>query len=175
MNFKYIVFFAGVLTGAAVIRFIFWPQVTEIETVVTEREVVTVEVLKVDTVIIVKGPEPVTVAPSTEPARYDSARTYSGSVPHEYGRFDWTARTEGALTDLSFKPFLTIPKTTIEKYRDSKTTKTMQARGFYAGAVAGSAFNPAPSVALTINKILITYEYQPLTGQHRAGLFAKIF
>lgn len=176
MRREYITFIVGILVGGAVIRFFFWPAILEKETIVTEYELVEVETLKIEPIFIEANPKPVSTAPSAEPAKYDSARRYSGTFDHEFGRVDWSAETFGALNRFEIKPIFSVPQTTTTRVRDSKTTVTRAARGVFAGAGVGwPRLQPVPAVAVQLDKNIITYEYNPWMNSHQLTYFIKIF
>jgi hypothetical protein len=165
----------GFLAGVLLLYLGFWPETTKVERVVIQTETVEVDRIVLDTFFVTESPKATAAKASTDPAKYDSARTYTGSHRIEYGWLDWTATTAGSLSGLEIRPRLDIPLTTITRTTETTKTKEKRLRGLYAGASMGTNLAPGLPLTLQAGKTLISYEWQPTTGQQRLGVLIKLF
>lgn len=115
----------------------------------------------------------VSAAPSKEPTKYDSIRTYRGEFGVDLSRFKWEAETLGELSKISFTPTLVIPEKTVTQ--TTTTKETVITKGLFVGAGLNSTFEFNAGAYYLNRDKLLGYEYDPGRRVHALKVAVKIF
>jgi hypothetical protein len=115
----------------------------------------------------------VSTAPSKDPEKYDSIRSYEGHIKLDYGVLKWKAETFGELSKIEFSPTLVIPEKTITA--TTSTTKANVTKALYAGGGVSSTLDFSAGVYYLNRDKLIGYEFDPVRKTHSVKIALKIF
>lgn len=153
---------AGVILGALLYHFLLAPEFESRVEVLTTTET-KIDWVKKDTTIINYRDslvlKIVKTEASPEPEKYDSIRTYRGSVPSLYGLINWKARTGGELQQIEFNPVFSIPVKTISTTTETKSQKVERPKGLFITGGVRSDQDFAAGALYLRDRSVFSYDY----------------
>jgi hypothetical protein len=159
----------GLLLGLliALILFSFFWKKPDPETITVTEQII---LHKVDTVYVIKTPNPDKTSPSSEPERYDSTRFYSGRKIFDYGFFDWKIETGGYLNEFTFQPTLLIP----ERRTSETIIKTNYQQGFFLGGGFSSNMGIYAGASYLGKGYMVDLSYNPILNYSQLGVKIRL-